>query len=170
MAKNTRLIIDASVAVKWIVPEEGTIEALRLLEHLPLSAPDLLVAECANILWKKATRGEISPDEAGIAARLLQSSAVETIPSRPLLTKATLMAIELEHPAYDCLYLALAAERQWPFVTADQRLLDKLAQRKRSDSVPLSLKLTQAYSKTGSGSSKAAVFGYTSTTSPLPSR
>jgi predicted nucleic acid-binding protein len=46
------LVIDASVAVKWVVEEPGTQEALLLRQHR-LLAPDLLVAECANILWKK---------------------------------------------------------------------------------------------------------------------
>jgi predicted nucleic acid-binding protein len=49
-----RLVIDASVAVKWVVEEEGTAEALALLRASKLVAPELLVAECANILWKKA--------------------------------------------------------------------------------------------------------------------
>lgn len=41
---------------------------------------------------------------------------------------ATELAIELDHPACDCLYLALALEKRWTFVTADDRLLRKIAQ------------------------------------------
>ena len=41
---------------------------------------------------------------------------------------AARLAIELDHPAYDCIYLALALERGVPFVTADQRLLRRAAQ------------------------------------------
>lgn len=48
----TRLVVDASVAVKWVVTEDGTAEAVSLLS-IPMSAPDLLIAECANILWKE---------------------------------------------------------------------------------------------------------------------
>jgi predicted nucleic acid-binding protein len=50
-------VIDASVAIKWVVRETGTQEALSLRQHR-LVAPDLLVAECANILWKKVRRKE----------------------------------------------------------------------------------------------------------------
>jgi predicted nucleic acid-binding protein len=48
----TALVIDASVAIKWVIDEPGTKEALSLLKHR-LYAPDLLVAECGNILWKR---------------------------------------------------------------------------------------------------------------------
>jgi hypothetical protein len=49
------LVIDASIAIKWVIEEEGTKEALALRSRA-LSAPDLLIAECANILWKKVRR------------------------------------------------------------------------------------------------------------------
>jgi len=57
----TALIVDASIALKWGVDEVGTPEALALKRTHRLAAPDLLVAECANILWKKVRRGELSP-------------------------------------------------------------------------------------------------------------
>jgi hypothetical protein len=41
------------------------------------------------------------------------------------------MAVELDYPAYDCLYLALAAERDCRFVTADERFVRKLAEGRR---------------------------------------
>ena len=52
-------IVDASVAVKWVVPEIGSDQAAALATYR-LSAPDLLDAECANVLWVKVTRAEIS--------------------------------------------------------------------------------------------------------------
>jgi predicted nucleic acid-binding protein len=65
------LVIDASIAVKWVVEEEGTAAALSLRKRARLIAPDLLISECANILWKKVRRRELSKDEAILAARLL---------------------------------------------------------------------------------------------------
>lgn len=126
------LVIDASVAIKWVVEEDGTEFALALRQQARLLAPDLLVAECANILWKKVQRKELSPDEALLAARLIQSADMELIPSRALMEAATRLAIELDHPAYDCLYLALAIEKACRFVTADQRLVSRIRQEKRS--------------------------------------
>ena len=122
------LVIDASIAIKWVVEEDGTAEALTLRRHVKLIAPELLTAECANILWKKVRRDELSTDEAVLAALLLQAADVELSPTRFLLEPATRNAIELDHPAYDCLYLALAAERDCRFVTADERFLHKLKQ------------------------------------------
>jgi len=120
------LVIDASIAVKWVVEEDGTPEALVLRQKAKLIAPDLLIPECANILWKKVQRNELFKTEALLAARLLQGAEVELAPMRSLLEAATRMSIELDHPAYDCVYLALAAETDCRFVTADQRLLRKL--------------------------------------------
>jgi predicted nucleic acid-binding protein len=50
------LVIDASIAIKWVVEEDGTREALALRQQAKLIAPELLVAECANILWKKVQK------------------------------------------------------------------------------------------------------------------
>lgn len=126
----TTLVIDASIAVKWVVEEEGTPQALALRQRAKLIAPELLVAECANILWKKVQRNELSSGEALLAARLLQEADIELLPTRFLLGAATRIAIELNHPAYDCLYFALAIENGCQFVTADERLLRKLDQQK----------------------------------------
>ena len=124
----SRVVIDASVAVKWVVEENGTAEALEVLRRYPLSSPDLVVAECANILWKKVKRGELDEEEAAVAARLIQRSDVEILPTRALMEKALKLAVELDHAAYDCIYLSLALENDWSFVTADERLVRKLRQ------------------------------------------
>lgn len=123
----TPLVIDASVAVKWVVAEAGTDDAL-VLRRTRLIAPDLLVAECANILWKKVRRGELTPDEASLAARLLERADIDLKPMRTLLDAASRLAVMLDHPAYDCVYLAFAEAEGCPFVTADDRLLRRVGQ------------------------------------------
>jgi predicted nucleic acid-binding protein len=122
-----KFVVDASVAIKWVVEEAGTTEAVALRRKANLVAPELLIAECANILWKKVQRKELSKEVARMAARLLKSAELELFPMRGLLEEATLLAIDLSHPAYDCLYLALAIASDCPFVTADERLARKLA-------------------------------------------
>lgn len=121
----TAFVVDASVAIKWVIDEPGTQQAL-LLHRERLSAPDLLVPECSNILWKKVRRGELSADEAIFAARLLQRADVELQPMRRLWEPATRFAVALDHPAYDCTYLALAQALSCALVTADERLYRKL--------------------------------------------
>lgn len=124
----SRFVVDASVAVKWVVEESGSAEALEVLESRSLSSPDLLIAECTNILWKKVKRSELDQDEAIMAARLIQQSDVEILPTRALMERALKLAVELDHAAYDCIYLSLALENDWSFVTADERLVRKLEQ------------------------------------------
>ncbi len=123
-----RLVVDASVAIKWIVPEVDADAALELLPN-QLVAPDLLLPECANSIWKKHHRGELSSKEAALAVELLLLVEVEIIPSRPLIAAATRIACRLDHPAYDCFYLALAVDSGAAYVTADSRLLKLLARK-----------------------------------------
>lgn len=118
----TDLVIDASVAVKWVVEEPGTAQALSLLRRGRLFAPDLLLVECANVLWKKVRRKEMSGQEALVATRLLQRADLELCPMRALLDSVTELALALDHPAYDCAYLALAESLSCDLVTADRRL------------------------------------------------
>jgi len=121
------LVIDASVAVKWVIEEEGTTEALALRDRA-LAAPDLLIAECANILWKKVRRNELSEQEAVFAAGLLARADIELMAMRPYLEVAVRIAVALDHPAYDCIYIALAEAEELRFVTADMSLLGKVGQ------------------------------------------
>jgi predicted nucleic acid-binding protein len=77
----------------------------------------------------------------------LQVAEIELLPTRSLLEAATRIAIELDHPAYDCIYLALAVQSDCRFVTADQRFLRKLGQgrqralRARATSLTVAAKL-----------------------------
>lgn len=136
----TSYVIDSSVAIKWVVPENGSEKAIRLLKHGRLSAPDLLIAECANILWKKWQRSEISRDEAIMAAQVIERAAVELVPMRGLLAAATELSMSLAHPAYDCVYLAHAFDSGRQLVTSDNRLKGRLAQAEsKFQSVVLSL-------------------------------
>jgi predicted nucleic acid-binding protein len=140
----TTFVVDASIAIKWVVEEDGTAEALALHRKFRLIAPELLVGECANILWKKVQRGELSKDEALLAARLLQAAEFELLPMRSLFEAATRMSIEIDHPAYDCVYLALAADSQCRFVTADERLVRKLRQSRNRAFGNLAVVLSEA--------------------------
>ncbi len=120
----TDLVIDASVAMKWVIEEHGTREAMSLRRHR-LFAPELLVAECASVLWKKTRRRELTPDEARLAARLLAARRCRTGADASLARAATELAIAMDHPAYDCAYLALAESLSCDLVTADRKLSAK---------------------------------------------
>lgn len=124
-------MIDASVAIKWVVEEHGTPEALILRQRAKLIAPELLAVECANVLWKKVQRDELSNEQAFLAARLIHAANIEIVSTFTLLEAATRLAVELDHPAYDCVNLALALKRDCLFATADERFVRKIGELRR---------------------------------------
>lgn len=116
-----RWVVDASVAAKWLAPEAGSPLAEALLDDT-LIVPDLLFAEVGNILWKKQQRGEIDAAVSLLSARWLMQVPMQVHDGAGLLADALLLAQRLQHPAYDCFYLALAQRVDAPLVTADRRL------------------------------------------------
>jgi predicted nucleic acid-binding protein len=115
-------VVDASVAVKWVVDEVGSEEAAALRGD-ELRAPDWLHAECTNVLWAKSRRKELTSEEAADRLAILLEAPLLLSSSRQLLDRALALALELAHPVYDCLYLALALECRCPLVTADERFV-----------------------------------------------
>ena len=119
----SRFVVDASVAVKWFVPEVHSLEAAALLDPAhTLHAPDLIFAEVGNALWKKARRHELRPVEARGVLRGLASVPLELTPTRDLVSGALDLALHLGCTAHDAMYLALAIHHECRFVTADRRL------------------------------------------------
>ena len=114
-------VVDASTAAKWLVPEADSALADALLDD-DLLAPDLLFAEVGNILWKKQMRGEMDAAAVPLAARWLLQVPLEVFASASLMADALALALQLQHPAYNCFYLALAEREGVPMVTADRRL------------------------------------------------
>jgi predicted nucleic acid-binding protein len=148
LASDEQLAIDATVAVKWVVAEPGNERAIRLRQH-SLIAPDLLFPECANVLWRKVRRREITDDEAVIAAQTLEQSDLVVVPTRGYMARAAAIAVELDHPAYDAMYLAVAEAFGLRLVTADDRLIRKTEQgagRYRGMLLPLSDIVPAGYS------------------------
>lgn len=131
------LVVDASVAVKWVVPETGSEEADLLLagDHA-LEAPDLLSTEAANTLWQKSVRGELTARQAREALDVLLHGGLVWHPTAALLPRALDLARLSRHPVYDCVYLALAEAIDGTLVTADESLL-RVARARRIAARPL---------------------------------
>lgn len=119
------LIVDASIAVKWFVHEDGHEEALALLDRPDdLEAPDLILAEAANAAWKKCRRGEIAHAQADAIATALPHYFSRLRPAEDLIARALDLALGLDHPVYDGLYLACAEAAGGTLVSADRRLTE----------------------------------------------
>lgn len=122
------LLIDASVAFKWFVVEDGSEAALRIAASgEPLIAPDAILAEVANAAWASVRLGRLTRAQLLAIATALPGYFEELTANRPLLQRAVDIAATLDHPVYDCLYLALAERVRSPLITADRRLAAKTA-------------------------------------------
>lgn len=119
----SRVVIDASVAIKWYLPEPHNADAERLLcGGFQLLAPDLLLPEVGNILWKRVMKAELTVQKAQVIMR-----ALEALPLRPtnvLAENAMTVACGLKRSFYDSMYLALAMLSDCRLVTADRKLFD----------------------------------------------
>jgi len=119
------LVIDASVAVKWYLPEIHADAAARCLdEKYSLLIPDLFLAEFSNVLWKKCRIGEISDTDAQIIFATLEKVPLENFRHKELMLPAYELATGLDRTVYDCTYLALAVLQGCRLLTADRRFFD----------------------------------------------
>ena len=116
-------VVDASVVLKWFVPEIHSEAARRLLAaaHQYLS-PDLLFPEVGNAIWKKVRRGELTAEEGQRLAADISTIAVETVSTRGLMIDAHALAITTGLTVYDAMYLALAVRLKTELITADDKL------------------------------------------------
>ena len=122
-----RLVVDASVVAKWLLPEVHSAAAARLLGgDRELWAPDLLWAEVGNVLWKKWRRGEIQAQTAAALLGDFRRLPLSIHPSDLLCEGAWEIACGLGRTFYDSLYLALATKHGCPLVTADRKLWNAL--------------------------------------------
>ena len=123
-----RLVVDASVAVKWLVEEEYSAAAERLLDGShELYAPRLMASEVGNALWRKARMGEMERSRAGALAAAISEMAVSWIGDEGICSDAVRLSLALDRPVYDCVYLALAHRMGATLVTADARFANALA-------------------------------------------
>jgi predicted nucleic acid-binding protein len=128
----TKLVVDASVAIKWFVPEPLSVEARRILDDyqagtLSLLAPDLINAEVGNIVWKKQTFHGLSPDDAGTILDEFRKLSIAVTQTGDLLADAYGLAVTLRRSVYDSLYLALSIREDCPFLTADEKLANAVS-------------------------------------------
>lgn len=120
-------VVDATVVVRWVVPERGADQALELLSRsIDWIAPRLMLSEVAGALRRKVTAGELT---AALAAQgldfvldIVARGALRLQRDETVIRSALALSIAHQHKVPDCLYLALAEETGAALVTADLRL------------------------------------------------
>lgn len=118
-------VVDASVAFKWFVRESMHEQALALINpERQLIAPDFIVCEITNALWKKCIRREITISQAKAITRVIAPIFFRLHPSAELNERALEIGLALNHPIYDCLYLACAERNEGVLITDDRRLIN----------------------------------------------
>ena len=131
------VVVDTSLALKWAIFETDTPLARALLQNwikqkVVIIAPDLLIYEIANGLFKRISRKELTLEEADHAFDLLMATNLnfEAVASKELSIRALDFAYRYKLPAtYDAHYLALAEREQCgEFWTADERLYNSLSE------------------------------------------
>jgi predicted nucleic acid-binding protein len=124
-----KIVVDANVAIKWVLPEIHADAALRLRQpDYELLVPDFLFPEIGNILWKRVRRNEISLVEAQLDLQALMGAPVQIFTSYALMPQAIEIAVRVQQAVYDSVYLALAVVHQCQMVTADQRFYNAVRQ------------------------------------------
>jgi predicted nucleic acid-binding protein len=128
------IVIDASVAAKWFLPEKGSDAAVELQEGPDaLIAPDIIRMEVAGSITRRV-RAEKKEDRISPAVarslcdkwfRFLDTAPLDLIPEAELLQQAVNLSIEIKHTLPDCLYLALAQKEKAHLVTADKPLFER---------------------------------------------
>jgi predicted nucleic acid-binding protein len=120
-------VVDAGVAVRWMVPEAQSENAESLLaDRAGLLVPGHWAAEVATALRaKSAIHGVMSRQDAIERIVWIGGVAVEVVPVNRLIVAATGIAFDLHATAYDTLYLALAEHSGAALVTAGRKLYEK---------------------------------------------
>ena len=121
-------LVDASVAIKLYVPEVHSPEVVRFFsDDHELIAPEFMLAEFANIVWKKsALLRELTEAEAKQIIDAVRDLPLGYHHADGLLADALQIALSIKRTVYDSLYLALAAKEECQLMTGDRKLYESL--------------------------------------------
>ena len=122
-----QVVVDASVAAKWVVEEYHSNRAAQLLSLDARHAPSHWRAEAVNVLWAKVFRGDLTATDADERMSVLLRAPIIDTPIEALMPRTFAISVARTITIYDGLYVALAEKLDIPLVTADQRLIRKLA-------------------------------------------
>jgi predicted nucleic acid-binding protein len=123
-----KFVLDASIAIKWVLPEPDSAKALALQNDFrenshELLAPDTLPVEVAHALTRAERQGLLMPGEAAVRLIDILATGPELHSYLVLLPRAIELSSQFRIGVFDCLYVALAQFERCRVVTADQRMV-----------------------------------------------
>ena len=126
------IVVDASVAVKAYLAEDGSDAATALLAaETRLLAPELIRLEVTAALCRRVRKQELQADDARVRIDhwlgQLRNGLIALSPDQDVLADAVALSLDLRHPVQDCLYLAVARRFEVPLVTADRAFVDRVS-------------------------------------------
>jgi predicted nucleic acid-binding protein len=124
------MIVDASVAAKWVLFEDYSEQASLLLsQYSQLFAPEIINLEVVSAITKKHRMGVLPENLARKALvtwqEYIENEAIILLDNQKIWQDAKNLAIALPHAFPDCLYIALAKQKKMPLITADKILVEK---------------------------------------------
>ena len=135
--------MDTSLALQWVLDEPDGEHAEALLRGQVLAAPDVLFVEAANVLGKKIRKLEIGLEQAIAGLDYIRDHVAQVVPGVTLVERGLAMSVELNHPVYDCVFLACAEHLEARIATRDAPFVAKVRQSKYSGLLDLQLGATQ---------------------------
>jgi predicted nucleic acid-binding protein len=123
------IVIDSSIALQWVLPEEGSEKALRYVRADDVVSPDILLVEAANVLAKKVRAKDMSGEAAVQALGMVRSAITRIVHTEPLVPRALELSIALSHPVYDCVFLACAEQVDGKLATRDAPFVRRVSER-----------------------------------------
>jgi predicted nucleic acid-binding protein len=135
--RRPRVVVDASLALKWVLEERHSVEAQSLLDRwvqsqVIVTAPTLLVFESANVLYQRVRRGQLTVEAAEEAFSALMATHLTLIggDEPDLSVQAIKLAETYRLPStYDSIYMGVAVRSECPLWTADERLWNQVHQK-----------------------------------------
>jgi len=126
-----KYVLDASVALRWVISDPTSAKAIQLRDDYQngiheLLAPDIFIGEVANALTK-AERQKLIPigDAVPLLGKVLSAPPILHCYVPPV-KRASEISSRTRSGFYDCLYLVLAEQQRCEFVTVDQKLVNNL--------------------------------------------
>jgi predicted nucleic acid-binding protein len=126
-----KYVLDSNIAIKWVLPESDTPQALALRDAYQkqdheLIAPDIFPVEVGHALTKSERRGLLPQAESILRLTDVLNFSPLFYSYLPLLPRAMEISSQARIGLYDCLYVALAEQENCELVTADARLVTSL--------------------------------------------